>query len=137
MGHLINFSGQFDLQNDTYFCKWVQSYSVWRRAPLEPAVSHCFSLIFRDFFAGWRKGELWMPFVSWTKKTAWTSLHKFQVWIHGLPFFTFGFSPECSRLLPQQKVCGLSLFGTASLWLPDAKECTEVWLRDIFLTKYI
>lgn len=31
---------------------------MWRRAPFKPAVSHGSSLIFRGFFAGWRKGGL-------------------------------------------------------------------------------
>ena len=64
-GHLINFLDNLIYKMiHTFVSGYRQSYSVWRRAPFEPAVSHGSSLIFRGLFAGWRKGDLWMPFVS-------------------------------------------------------------------------
>lgn len=99
-----NFTGYFDLQNNTYFLQ-VDTQLFCVKVSCILAASHCSSLIFTDFFVGWRKGELWMPFVSWTKETAWTSSNKFEVWIYGLPFLTSGFFPECSRLFPKEKLC--------------------------------
>lgn len=98
------FSGYFDLQNNTYFLQ-VDTQLFHVKVSYIPAASHCSSLIFTDFFVGWRKGERRMPFVSWTKETAWTSSNKFEVWIYGLPFLTSGFFPECSRLFPKEKLC--------------------------------